>query len=85
VSWYYLKRDKGKLEKRLFYLLEPLKLPLLGGGVNRWQIEGWFKTAKHRLHRFGQGTLLGIYRWFILSFCLPNGPLDLLSNSAFLA
>jgi hypothetical protein len=31
---------------------------------------GWFKTAKHRfgLHRFGQGTLLGMYRWFILSF-----------------
>lgn len=31
---------------------------------------GWFKTAKHRfgLHRFGQGTLLGVYRWLILSF-----------------
>ena len=30
---------------------------------------GWFKTAKHRfgLHRFGQGTLLGVYRWFVLS------------------
>jgi len=30
---------------------------------------GWFKTAKHRfgLHRFGQGTLLGIYRWLVLS------------------
>ncbi|MCX7596041.1 MAG: IS701 family transposase, partial [Fischerella sp.] len=28
-----------------------------------------FKTAKHRfgLHRFGQGTLLGMYRWLILS------------------
>jgi len=28
----------------------------------------WFKTAKHRfgLHRFGQGTLLGMYRWLIL-------------------
>ena len=33
------------------------------------QIEGWFKTAKHRfgLHRFGQATLLGMYRWLILS------------------
>jgi hypothetical protein len=33
------------------------------------QIEGWFQTAKHRfgLHRFGQGTLLGVYRWFVLS------------------
>ncbi len=33
------------------------------------QIEGWVKTAKHRfgLHRFGQGTLLGVYRWLVLS------------------
>ncbi|MGD1938115.1 MAG: hypothetical protein ACFCA4_11235 [Cyanophyceae cyanobacterium] len=38
-------------------------------GKRRWQIEGWFKTAKHRfgLHRFGQGTLLGVYRWLALS------------------
>jgi len=35
----------------------------------RWQIEGWFKTAKHRfgLHRFAQQTKLGMYRWLILS------------------
>ncbi len=33
-------------------------------------IEGFFKTAKHQfsLHRFGQKTLLGVYRWLILSF-----------------
>lgn len=38
-------------------------------GKRRWQIEGWFKIAKHRfgLHRSGQGTLLGMYRWLILS------------------
>jgi hypothetical protein len=32
-------------------------------------IEGWFKTAKHRfgLHRFGQQTLVGVYRWLVLS------------------
>ncbi|MBW4617661.1 MAG: hypothetical protein KME21_31620 [Desmonostoc vinosum HA7617-LM4] len=38
-------------------------------GEPEGQIEGWFKTAKHRfgLHRFGQGTLLGVYRWLILS------------------
>ncbi len=38
-------------------------------GKRRWQIEGWFKTAKHRfgLHRFGQATLLGVYRWLVLS------------------
>jgi hypothetical protein len=31
--------------------------------------DGWFKTAKHRfgLHRFGQGTLWGVYRWLVLS------------------
>jgi hypothetical protein len=36
----------------------------------RWQIEGFFKTIKHcfSLHRFGQKTLLGVYRWLILSF-----------------
>ena len=39
------------------------------GGRRRWQIEGFFKTAKHRfgLHRFGQQTLLGVYRWMVLS------------------
>ncbi len=37
--------------------------------LRRWQIECRFKTAKHRfgLHRFGQGTLLGVYRWLVLS------------------
>ena len=39
-------------------------------GEPEGQIEGWFKTAKHRfgLHRFGQKTLIGMYRWLILSF-----------------
>ena len=39
-------------------------------GKFRWQIEGFFKTAKHQfsLNRFGQKTLLGVYRWLILSF-----------------
>ena len=39
-------------------------------GKRRWQIEGFFKTVKHcfSLHRFGQKTLLGAYRWLILSF-----------------
>lgn len=36
----------------------------------RTKTEGFFKTIKHRfsLHRFGQKTLLGVYRWLILSF-----------------
>jgi hypothetical protein len=70
VSWYYLKRDDGKLEKRFVLSTRPLKASTINWwGKRRWQIEGWFKTAKHRfgLHRFGQGTLLGVYRWFVLS------------------
>ena len=70
VSWYYLKRDDGKLEKRFVLSTKPLKASTITWwGSRRWQIEGWFKTAKHRfgLHRFGQGTLLGVYRWLVLS------------------
>jgi hypothetical protein len=39
-------------------------------GEPEGQIEGFFKTVKHgfSLHRFGQKTLLGVYRWLILSF-----------------
>ncbi|NJM73646.1 MAG: transposase [Scytonema sp. RU_4_4] len=70
VCWYYLKRDKGKVEKRFVLSTRPIKASTLKWwGKRRWQIEGWFKTAKHRfgLHRFGQGTLVGMYRWLILS------------------
>ncbi len=70
VSWYYLKRDNGKVEKRFVLSTKQLKSSTITWwGRRRWQIEGWFKTAKHRfgLHRFGQGTLLGVYRWLVLS------------------
>jgi hypothetical protein len=42
---------------------------LLGGESVDGNFVGWFKTAKHRfgLHRFGQATLKGIYRWLVLS------------------
>jgi hypothetical protein len=71
VSWFYLKRHDGKKEKRFVLSTRPLKASTITWwGQRRWQIEGWFKTAKHRfgLHRFGQGTLLGVYRWLVLSF-----------------
>ena len=71
VAWYYLKRENGRLEKRFVLSTKPLKASTIKWwGKRRWQIEGWFKTAKHRfgLHRFGQSTLLGMYRWLILSF-----------------
>jgi hypothetical protein len=70
ISWYYLKRDNGKLEKRFVLSTKALKgSTLTWWGKRRWQIEGWFKTAKHRfgLHRFGQATLKGVYRWLVLS------------------
>jgi len=70
VSWYYFKRDDGKYVKRFVVSTKVLKASTISWwGKRRWQIEGWFKTAKHRfgLHRFGQGTLLGVYRWLVLS------------------
>ena len=70
VSWYYFKRDDGKYEKRFVLSTKALKASTISWwGKRRWQIEGWFKTAKHRfgLHHFGQGTLLGVYRWLVLS------------------
>lgn len=70
LSWYYLQRDGGKLEKRFVLSTKALKgSTITWWGRRRWQIEGWFKTAKHRfgLHRFGQGTELGVYRWLVLS------------------
>ncbi|MBW4513170.1 MAG: transposase [Scytonematopsis contorta HA4267-MV1] len=71
VSWYYFKRHDGRYEKRFVVSTKALKASTISWwGKRRWQIEGWFKTAKHRfvLHRFGQGTLLGVYRWLVLSF-----------------
>ncbi len=70
VSWHYLKRDNGKLEKRFVLSTKILKgSTITWWGKRRWQIEGWFKTAKHRfgLHRFGQATQLGVYRWLVIS------------------
>jgi hypothetical protein len=69
VAWFYLKRDR-KRQKRYVLSTQPLKAStIIWWGRHRWQIEGFFKTAKHRfgLHRFGQQTLLGLYRWLVLS------------------
>lgn len=69
IAWFYLERQ-GKREKRYVLSTRVLKAStILWWGKRRWQIEGWFKTAKHRfgLHCFGQQTLKGMYRWLILS------------------
>lgn len=70
ISWVWLKRE-GKRVKRFVISTKPMKGKTIARwGKHRWQIEGFFKTAKHQfsLHRFGQKTLLGVYRWLILSF-----------------
>ncbi len=70
LSWVWLKRD-GKRVQRFIISTKPMKGKTIARwGKRRWQIEGFFKTVKHcfSLHRFGQKTLLGIYRWLILSF-----------------
>jgi len=70
VSWYYFKREDGKWEKRYILCTKALKASTMTWwGRRRWQIEGFFKVAKHRfgLDRFGQQTLLGVYRWLVLS------------------
>lgn len=70
LSWYYLKRSDGKLEKRYVLSTKALKgSTITWWGKRRWSIEGFFKTVKYRfgLHRFGRQTLLGVYRWLVLS------------------
>ena len=71
VSWYWLPRHKAPKQKRFVACTRALKGSTLSWwGKRRWQIEGFFKVAKHRfgLHCFGQQTLLGVYRWLVLSF-----------------
>jgi hypothetical protein len=70
VAWYWLKLSDGRVLKRFVLCTRRLKgSTLLWWGKRRWQIEGWFKVAKHRfgLHRFGQSTQLAVYRWLLLS------------------
>ena len=70
LSWVWLKRD-GKRVQRLIISTKPMKgKTITRWGKRRWQIEGFFKTVKHcfSLYRFGQKTLIGVYRWLLLSF-----------------
>ena len=70
ISWFWLKRSEGKRELRFVVSTYPYSgVYLVRLGRQRWAIEGFFKTIKHRfgLHGFGQKTRLGIYRWLLLS------------------
>lgn len=69
ASWFYLERN-GKLEKRFVISTRKLKgNTITWWGRRRWAIEGFFKTSKYRfgLAVFGQQTLLGVYRWLVIS------------------
>lgn len=70
VSWFWLKRSEGKRELRFVVSTYPYSgAYLVRLGRQRWAIESFFKTVKHRfgLHCFGQKTRLGVYRWLLLS------------------
>ncbi len=70
LSWYWLDRDDGTREKRFVVSTQPLSWSYISRlGKRRWMIEGFFKTAKHRfcLDCFRQRTLLGVYRFIVLS------------------
>jgi hypothetical protein len=70
VSWFWLKQADGKRELRFVVSTYPYSgVYLVCLGRKRWAIEAFFKTIKHRfgLHRFGQSTKLGVYRWLILA------------------
>jgi len=71
LSWYWVKKDDGTVEKRFVVSTKPLSgayITILGR--KRWLIESFFKVSKRRfgLDNFGQNTLLGVYRWLVLSF-----------------
>lgn len=69
AAHYYFKKDNGKYEKRHVICTKQLKASnIVWWGKKRWQIEGFFKTIKHRfsLARFGQATKKGVYRWILL-------------------
>jgi hypothetical protein len=70
VSWVWLKRDDGKLVLRYAASTEALHGQVIAQwGKKRWVIEGFFQAGKYRfgLDKFGQQTLLGVYRWLVLS------------------
>ena len=69
LSWVWLRRD-GKRIKRFVISTKRMKgSTITRWGKRRWQIEGFFKTIKYQfgMAHFGQKSLLGVYRWLILS------------------
>ncbi len=70
LSWYWLEKENGKREKRFVVSTKSFSWAYISNlGKRRWLIEAFFKTIKHRfcLHCFRQRTLLGVYRFLMLS------------------
>ena len=79
LSWFWRKHeDTGKREQHFVVATEVLSgAYIIRLGKLRWAIEACFKTLKHRFGwaDFGQGTQLGMYRWWVLcwiSFLLAH-------------
>ena len=86
VSWFWLKRAEGKRELRFVVSTHPYSgVYLVRLGRKRWDIESFFKTIKHRfgLHRFGQSTQIGVYRWLQIVFPQPISWLIGLTNGLY--
>ncbi|HEY9741837.1 MAG TPA: IS701 family transposase, partial [Coleofasciculaceae cyanobacterium] len=70
ISWLYLKRD-GFPRETICPLHSPPQRQYyhLVGETSPLQLKDSLKPANidESLHRFGQGTLLGVYRWLVLS------------------
>ena len=72
LSWFWRKHeDTGERDQHFVISTESLSgAYIIRLGKLRWRIEACFKTLKHRFgwDCFGQGTQLGMYRWWILTF-----------------
>ena len=72
LSWFWRKHENtGTREPHFVVATEALSgAYIVRLGKRRWAIEACFKVLKHQFgwDAFGQGTLLGMYRWWILAF-----------------
>jgi hypothetical protein len=81
LSWFWRKHeDTGAREQHFVVATEALSgADIVRLGKRRWAIEACFKVLKHQFgwDAFGQGTRLGMYRWWILArssvICWPTG------------
>ena len=72
LSWFWRKhKETGQRDQHFVVATEVLSgAYIVRLGKRRWVIETCFKALKHQFgwDCFGQGTQLGMYRWWVLSF-----------------